>query len=62
VDYLACYAENINMSKQSITKEAPIDIQEIIIPELKARAEQRLTERNKKKAERAPVFWVGDQE
>jgi len=44
------------VAKQSVTKEAPIDIQKSITPELQAKVEQRLTERSEKKTERAPVF------
>jgi len=55
VDDLASYVENINTAKQSVTKEAPIDIQKSITPELQAKVEQRLTERNKRKTEKAPV-------
>jgi len=56
VDDLASYAENINTAKQSVTKEAPIDIQKSITPELQANVEQRLTERNERKTEKALVF------
>jgi len=56
VDDLASYVENINMAKQSVTKEAPPDIQKSITPELEAKVEQRLPERNKRKTEKAPVF------
>jgi len=56
VNDLASYVENINMAKQSVTKEAPLDIQKNITPELQAKVEQRLTERNKRKTEKAPVF------
>jgi len=59
-DDIASYVENSNTAKQSVTKEAPIDIQESITPELQAKVEQRLTERNKRKTEKAPVFQVGD--
>jgi len=33
VDDLASYVENINTAKQSVTKEAPLDIQKSITPE-----------------------------
>jgi transposase InsO family protein len=60
VDDLPSYVENINTAKQSVTKEAPLDIQKSITPELQAKVEQRLTERNERKTEKAPVFRVGD--
>jgi len=56
VDDLASYVENINMAKQIVTKEAPLHIKKSITPELQAKVEQRLTERNKRKTEKAPVF------
>jgi len=56
VNDLASYVENINTAKQSVTKEAPLDIQKSITPELQAKVEQRLIERNKRKTEKAPVF------
>jgi len=56
LDDLTSYVENINTAKQSVTKEAPIDIKKSITPDLEAKVEQRLTERNKKKTERAPAF------
>jgi len=60
VDDLASYAENINTAKQSVTKEAPLNLQKSISPELQAKVEQRLIERNERKTEKDPVFWVGD--
>jgi len=60
VDDLASYVENINTAKQSVTKEAPLDIQRSITPDLQAKVEQRLIERNEKNTEKEPVFWVGD--
>jgi len=44
------------MAKQIVTKEALIDIQKSITPELQAKVEQRLIERNERKTEKAPVF------
>jgi len=35
----------INTAKQSVTKEAPLDIQRSITPELQAKVEQRLIEK-----------------
>jgi len=48
VDDLASYVENINTAKQSVTKEA---IQESITPELQAKVEQRLREKQEKDRE-----------
>jgi len=56
LDDLASYVENINTAKQSVTKEAPLDIQRSSTPELQAKFEQRLIERNERKTEKAPVF------
>jgi len=48
VDDLASYVENINTAKQSVTKEAPLDIQKGITPGLQAKVEQILTEKQEK--------------
>jgi len=51
VDDLASYVENINTAKQSVTKEAPLDIQRSITPDLQAKVEQRLIEKQEKDRE-----------
>jgi len=53
---LYCSIKVLNLPIAAVTKEAPLDIQKSITPELQAKVEQRLTERNKRKTEKAPVF------